>query len=209
MNFMADTSSTRLWLEAARRSDSQALDRLWRRFSPKMTRLAAQWLASRPQFPGFDHDDVTQVAFEAFSAALAEGRYPDVGGSDELWRLLTVITLRKASDLARAESAQRRGGDAVVVSLNDSGLAATPPASASVNPELAAAMTDESRRLLRVLADPELETVALLKFEGYTNDEIAEQLGYTRRTIQRMLNRIKGIWSHEIGEQESGHDRPK
>ena len=174
-----------------------------------MTRLAAQWLASRPRFPGFDHDDVTQEAFDAFSAALAEGRYPEVGGSDELWRLLAVITIRKASDLARAESSQRRGGDAVVVSLNDSGLAAAPPASEDANPELAAAMTDESRRLLRVLADPELETVALLKFEGYTNDEIAEKLGYTRRTIQRMLNRIKGVWSHEIGDEESEHGRPK
>lgn len=199
---MADTTSTRLWLEAARRSDDQALDRLWKRFSPKMKRLAAQWLASRPQFPGFDHDDVTQVAFDAFSSALAEGRYPDVGGSDELWRLLAVTTVRKASDLAKAESAQRRGGDAVVVSLNDSGLAMTPPASKEAAPEFAAAMTDEARRLLRVLADPELETVALLKFEGYTNDEIAQQLGYTRRTIQRMLNRIKGLWSHEIEQND-------
>jgi DNA-directed RNA polymerase specialized sigma24 family protein len=201
---MADTTSTRLWLEAARRSDHRALDRLWKRFSPKMSRLAAQWLASRPRFPGFDHDDVTQVAFDAFSAALAGGRYPDVGGSDELWRLLAVITVRKASDLAKAESAQRRGGDAVVVSLDDSGFAVTPPVSAEAAPELAAAMTDESRRLLRVLADPELETVALLKFEGYTNDEIAQKLGYTRRTIQRMLNRIKGVWRHEIEKNGEG-----
>jgi len=201
---MADTTSTRLWLEAARRSDSLALDRLWKRFSPKMTRLAAQWLASRPRFPGFDHDDVAQVAFDAFSAALTEGRYPDVGGSDELWRLLAVITVRKASDLAKAESAQRRGGDATVVSLNDSGLAVMPPASSEATPELAAAMTDEFRRLLSGLADPELETVALLKFEGYTNDEIAQHLGYTRRTIQRMLNRIKRLWSHEIEQNGAG-----
>ena len=65
-------------------------------------------------------------------------------------------------------------------------------------PELAAMMSDECRRLLNLLSDPELETVALFKLQGYTNKEVADSMGYSRRTIQRMLSLIKELWSHEI-----------
>ena len=59
-------------------------------------------------------------------------------------------------------------------------------------------MSEECRRLLRVLNDPELEGVVLLKLEGFSNDEIAKQFGYSRRTIQRMLALIRDLWSQEV-----------
>jgi DNA-directed RNA polymerase specialized sigma24 family protein len=31
--------------------------------------------------------------------------------------------------------------------------------------------------------------------EGYTNDEIAEILGCVRRTVERKLERIRGLWT--------------
>ncbi len=60
----------------------------------------------------------------------------------------------------------------------------------------------ECFELISNLRDPNLEQVALLKFEGYTNDEIANKLNRTRRTIQRMLNLIRDLWQEEI-ERES------
>jgi len=48
-----------------------------------------------------------------------------------------------------------------------------------------------------LLNDPELEKVAVLKLEGYSNDEVAQELGYTRRTIQRMLNLIRVLWQND------------
>ena len=66
------------------------------------------------------------------------------------------------------------------------------------SPEFAAMMSEECRRLLRVLNDPELEGVVLLKLEGFSNDEIAKQFGYSRRTIQRMLALIRDLWSQEV-----------
>jgi len=35
------------------------------------------------------------------------------------------------------------------------------------------------------------------KMEGYSNDEIAEQLGCSRRTIARKLDAIRILWSNE------------
>ena len=59
-------------------------------------------------------------------------------------------------------------------------------------------MSDECRRLLEILKDPELEALVLLKLEGFSNDEIAQQFGYSRRTIQRMLASIRNLWGQEI-----------
>ena len=41
-------------------------------------------------------------------------------------------------------------------------------------------------------------SLALWKLEGYTNDEIAGLMGYTRRTIQRMLAVIRQSWEAAV-----------
>ena len=56
--------------------------------------------------------------------------------------------------------------------------------------------------LFALLNDPELESLVMLKLEGYTNDEIAEKLGYTRRTIQRMLNLVRDAWKDQTDGSE-------
>jgi DNA-directed RNA polymerase specialized sigma24 family protein len=61
-------------------------------------------------------------------------------------------------------------------------------------PDFAALMADECRRLLGLLNDAELEQLALWKLEGLTDDEAAAQLGYSRRSIQRMLSLVRRTW---------------
>ena len=53
-------------------------------------------------------------------------------------------------------------------------------------------MADECDRLLKLLGDPELEAIALLKLEGLTNNEIADRLECVPRTIERRLRVIGG-----------------
>ena len=55
-------------------------------------------------------------------------------------------------------------------------------------------MAEECQRLLDVLEDDSLRQVALSRMEGYTNDEIAAQLGCARRTIARRLELIRKTW---------------
>lgn len=199
---MGSSSSVVLWLDALRAGDEDALEKLWNRFARQMTGLAATWLRQFAERLMFDEEDVAISAFDAFRMALADGRYSSIQDVDELWRLLAVITVRKASDHLEAEHAQKRGGDLVVVSLDDTAqLDAQKQPSPEPTPEFAALMTDECRRLLKLLGDPELEAVVLWKLHGYTNQEIAEQMKYSRRTIQRMLNLIKDRWSLEVSDQ--------
>jgi DNA-directed RNA polymerase specialized sigma24 family protein len=66
------------------------------------------------------------------------------------------------------------------------------------SPEFAAQVTEEFRRLLDSLADPNLEAVALWKLEGLTSSEIATKLGCVRCTVERRLALIRHIWEKEI-----------
>src|SRR4030095_718133 len=123
----------------------------------------------------------------------------------DLWQLLVLLTARKASDLAQHERRQKRGGGAVL----DEAALPCPAGSAAQEgpleriegpeptPAFAAQVAEEWLRLLERLDSPELRTVALRKVEGYSNEEIAEQLGCGLRTVERRLRLIRNIWEQE------------
>lgn len=196
---MSNTSSVSRWLIAAKAGDSAAVEVLWRRFAKQMESLSARWLERVTPQSVFDEEDVTISAFESFRKALQDGHFDSLRGSDELWRLLATITIRKAGEFLDSEQALRRGGTAVIASLDQSGAtnSATLP-TLHPGPEVVAMMTEECRRLLDLLADPELEAIVMWKLEGLTNEEIAYEIGYSRRSVQRMLNRIREIWRNEV-----------
>ena len=60
-----------------------------------------------------------------------------------------------------------------------------------------AQVAEEYERLLEALGDESLRRVAVWKMDGLTNDEIAEQLECSRRTIARKLETIRIIWNTE------------
>ena len=70
-------------------------------------------------------------------------------------------------------------------------------AGAEPTPEFAAQVADECRRLLGVLRDDSLRVVARLRMEGYSNTEVAGQLGCSLRTIARKVELIRRSWLAE------------
>jgi DNA-directed RNA polymerase specialized sigma24 family protein len=56
-------------------------------------------------------------------------------------------------------------------------------------------MAEEVQRLLALLPRDELRTVALRKMGGYTNAEIAAELGCTVATVERRLRLIRAVWT--------------
>lgn len=198
---MTTNDSAVMWLQELKRGNREAAAALWDRYSRRMNQLARARLRTA-KHGGFDEEDVTLSAFDNFCRAVSEGRYQDLEGSDGLWHLLATFTLRKANDRLKNEAAEKRGGSQVTPhSLHtylggaDSRLDKMP--TRELGPESAALMAEECSRLLAILKDPELESLVMLKLEGYSNDEIAERLGYTRRTIQRMLNLVRDAWKDQ------------
>ena len=66
-------------------------------------------------------------------------------------------------------------------------------------PEFAAMVTEEYRRLFGSLGDESLQVVALLRLEGYSNEDIAASLDCGLRTVERKLDVIRKRWVAESG----------
>src|SRR5262249_20885336 len=146
-----------------------------------------------------DEEDVALSAFDSFIHRAAAGRFPRLEDRDDLWKVLFVLTVRKAIDHARREGRRVRGGGQVRSLEQLTGLEAGELAALEPGPELAAEMADECRRLLDRLGDETLRSVAGWKMEGYTNVEIAARLGCVEQTVERKLQRIRRRWEREEG----------
>jgi DNA-directed RNA polymerase specialized sigma24 family protein len=141
---------------------------------------------------------------ESLFRAAQKGRFPNLADRHDLWRLLLRMTARKVVDLKRREGRKRRGGGRVKGEsvLGGAGSAEEHGGLAEIigdgpTPEFAAMMVEECQRLLDRLDDADLEALAVAKMEGYTNEEIAERLGCSVRTVERRLRLIRKKWQRE------------
>ena len=199
---MCDEGSVTHWFKQVRQSDSAAARALWQRYFLQLVRLARKELQRRgaPRRAA-DEEDVASSVMESLFRAAEQGRLPDLADRHDLWRLLLRMTARKVVDLKRHEARQRRGGGRVKgeSALGRAGSPYDPAALAEVigdapTPQFAAMMIEQRERLLAGLADPDLEALASAKLEGYTNGEIAEQMGCSLRTVERRLHLIRKKW---------------
>jgi DNA-directed RNA polymerase specialized sigma24 family protein len=196
---MASDGSVTRWLQQLQVGDPTAAQQLWERYFPRLVGLARKKLQDSPQRLA-DEEDVALSAFHSFCRNAEQRRFPQLLDRDGLWRLLVVITARKAAHLLRDEGRQKRGGDlpcrAPIGRAELSELEQL--MSREPSPAFAAEMVEQCQRLLRLLGDPELEAVALWKMEGHTNEEIAAKLGYAVRSIKRKLHLIRERWQQEL-----------
>src|SRR5262249_11217855 len=130
-----------------------------------------------------DEEDVALSAFDSFCRAAEQGRFPRLADRNGLWRLLVVLTARKAADLRQHEGRRKRGGGAPDAAGAPGRLAAAAPP-----PEVAAQLVEEG-----------LRPVALWRMEGDTVEEIAGRLGCAPRSVERKLRVIRGLWTEGEG----------
>jgi DNA-directed RNA polymerase specialized sigma24 family protein len=193
----ANGSVTR-WLGQLQAGDPAAAQPLWERYFRRLVGLARKRLHGAPR-GARDEEDVALSAFKSFFRGAARGRFLDLADRDCLWRLLVVITCRKASHLRRDEGRQNGGTEPFTtgtLNKSDEGSVLDQLLSREPTPEFAAQVTEECERLLRGL-DDDLRSVALLRMEGYTVNEIAAGVGCVPRTVKRKLKLIRQIWEKE------------
>ena len=194
-----DLGSVSGWIGGLKAGDEAAVQPLWERYYGRLVRLARARLRVARRAAAEDEEDAALSAFNSFCAGVARGRFPRLADRDDLWRLLVVITARKAGAQLQRQGRQKRGGGRVVAEADlaadatlGSFLAAGP------SPDFAATAAEEYRRLLDLLGGDDLRRVALDRMEGYTVDEIAERLGCARRTVARRLDLIRKTWEAEV-----------
>lgn len=196
-----DPGSVTLWLGALKAGEREAARPLWERYQADLVRLARARLRKiKRSGAAEDEEDAALSAFQSFCEGAENGQFPRLGDRDDLWKLLVVITSRKASAQAERQGRLKRGGGRVVgeADLADDnsggGSAFEHVVDREPTPEFAAQMAEEVDRLLDALDDDELRRVALDRMDGYTTDEIAGRLGCARRTVDRRLDLIRKIW---------------
>jgi DNA-directed RNA polymerase specialized sigma24 family protein len=146
---------------------------------------------------------VVQSAFDSFFRGAEQGRFPQLMDRDDLWRLLVVITARKALDLLERQGQLKRGGgrlrgeSALLDPADPSNGGIEQIVADEPTPEFAAEVAEECQRLLDKLGDDELRTIAVGKMEGYTNEEIAERFHLALATVERRLRLIRKLWEAE------------
>jgi len=191
------------WIANLKGGDPEAARALWDRYFDSLVRLArAKLRATRRLGADEDEEDAALSAFDSFCAGAAQGNFPLLVDRDDLWRLLVVMTARKAWSLADRRSRIKRGGIVRIETGQgnrsdedsfDSAAIEQIPAP-DPTPEFAAMIAEEYHRRLESLSDDALRQVALWKMEGFTVDQIAEKLGCARRTVARRLDLIRKTW---------------
>jgi RNA polymerase sigma factor (sigma-70 family) len=193
----SDGSITR-WFEGLKSGDRAAVGPLWDEYFARMVALARA--ALRPGTPGLavaDEEDAALSAFQSFCAGAVVGRFAHLSGREELWRLLAVITVRKARAQVRRQRRRKRGGGQVLRET-DLGAAIEDIPTPGQGPDVAVLAAEELARLLDRLGDETLRRVAVWRMEGYRCEEIAERLGCSRRTVARQLALVRKLWAEDL-----------
>jgi RNA polymerase sigma factor (sigma-70 family) len=177
-------------IRGLRDGDPGALREFYEGYAGALHRLAEKHLPAALR-RRVGPEDVAQSACRTFLRRARDGEF-QLADSEGLWRLLCAITLTKVRQQARFHLRRKRGlGREVHAYLAPGDSAAEVPlADPAPSPEGAAEFADQFQQLLACLTEEERRVVDL-KLQGYTNDEVAEQLGCSERTVRRLLNRIK------------------
>src|SRR5262245_42322399 len=105
---MSPPGSVSHWINALKEGDQAAAQSLWERYHARLIGLARQVLQGSRRREA-DEEDVVQNAFNSFFKGVAQGRFPQLNDRDNLWRLLVVLTARKAVDQVRRERRHTSG----------------------------------------------------------------------------------------------------
>src|SRR4029079_19117859 len=159
--------------------DQEAARLLWQRYYRELVELARARLGPTPRRIA-DEEAVSLSVIRCVCEGAARGQFAAVFNRQELWQLLATITVRKVIDHQRLLKEQKRGGgqvrgDSVLKASDGDGWGAgfDEILGDAATPEVLAIAVEEYQRLMRVLDDDRLRTIAQCKLEGQQNEEIA------------------------------------
>jgi RNA polymerase sigma factor (sigma-70 family) len=199
---MTPRGSITVWLSRLREGDDEAARIIWDRYFHQLMQEARLLLRSHPK-RACDEEDVAISAFQSALHAIEEGRFQALADRRDLWKVLLVVTERKAHDRIAYDTREkrdiRRDLDEAALAGSGSYPALTAVPDPEPDPAVAAELVDTLRELLSRLPQEEYRHIACLRLEGNSNEEIAQRLGFTLRTVQRKLKLIEDVWTEEYG----------
>ena len=195
------------WLNDLKVGHADAAQKLWERYYDKLVRLAKAKIGAKYRRVA-DEEDVAASAFRSFFRSVEEGRFPRLDDRDDLWKVLFTVTERKVYAHIKHQRRQKRGsgmvrGDSywiqpgIADDENGRGDWICP----EPTPAFAAEVVEEVEAKLNALPDEKLREIAVLKMDGFTNEEIAGKLNCSTRSVKRKLQVIRTFWGEDEVEE--------
>jgi DNA-directed RNA polymerase specialized sigma24 family protein len=194
---LLSSGSVSHWIGLLKAGEHAAAQELWDRYFQRLVGLAHKMLQGSSRRAA-DEEDVALSAFASLCLGAERGRFAQLLDRHDLWQLLVVITRRKVLRQVRYERCQKRGGAEPAGADVADETSFLQILSREPTPEFAAQVAEQYQRLLDVLGDAELRSIAVYKMEGDTTDEIAAKLKRAPRTVERRLELIRQLWEKEL-----------
>ena len=166
-------------------------------------------LIARRRFGSFplrvtDEYSVANDVLQSFHSRALSGEFSDIRKPEKLLLLLARLTRDRVVDEIRRHTAQKRGsgntrGNSIFVPVAGQPMVGDFDRfqAEQETPSTKQIWAEEMHQLLGKLEDPVLCTILVLRYEGFTNEEIAEQLKVSVATVERKRRRIRERLSHE------------
>ena len=183
-------------LDACRAGSESAARELFERYVERLMELARKRIghhvASR-----IDPEDVVQSVFRTFFCRLKDGRF-HFGAEDDLFKLLVRITVNKALRQIAFHRAAKRDPALETGQGDDAQEMLLAVMDKEPSPETIVAFLEQFERLLGQLL-PQDRRILELRFQGYSTEEIARELGIYDRKVRRVLERVRAVAEQEEG----------
>ncbi len=174
-------------LQAWRNGESSALDELLPLVHRELHKIAANYMRRQPR----DHSlQATALVNEAY-LRLVDSDKVNWQDRHHFYAICSQLMRRVLVDIARRRLSQKRGGDRLQVTLEDH-LAVSDDKQADI------VALDDALKRLAVLSTRQSQIVEMRYFGGLTDEQIAETLGVSSRTIRRDWNVARAFLYREL-----------
>ncbi len=208
---MSEQGSITQWLQQLAAGEREGIQRIWERYFHRLVSLARRNLEGVPRVVG-DEEDIALSAFKSFCLAAEQKRFPVLQDRQDLWQILVMLTLRKASNQKKFHRRQKRRSGRVKNQTDltpegaqaDGEIFANMIRSEEPDPQFSVEIADQFEFLLGRLDNEEFRSIAIKKMEGYTNEEVASHVGCSLPTVERRMRVIRKVWLAQMTAQENG-----
>ncbi|APV52092.1 hypothetical protein BWI17_21925 [Betaproteobacteria bacterium GR16-43] len=184
-----EKSEVAVALQAAEGRDASELDRAFAAFYPELKKIAH----ARLRGSGLQGSVQTTALVHDSYVKLAGGKGVAFGDRLQFFAYSSRVLRSIVVDLVREQRAQRRGGDADIVTLDTAAGEGLPP---SADIETVNTALEDLAKL-----DPALAKLVEMRFfGGMTEDEIAEALGISVRTVSREWQKARALLLTLVGD---------
>jgi RNA polymerase sigma-70 factor (ECF subfamily) len=191
---MAAPKDERELFELLRAGDQQAAREVVDAYTNRLLALArariSQRLARR-----MDPEDILQSVFRTFFGRVKAGRFT-LEERDDLTKLLVGITVRKTLRQVAYHRAAKRDPDKELPAEDAPGGELPELPAVEPSPEAAVAFVDLLDNFLAKLR-PRDQKIIDMRLKGYSNEEIAQELGTSDRQVRRAVEHIRAIAEEE------------